>query len=120
MQLHQLIEAQASSESIVDSVRKAIEASMNVRGARLDSVYEIEDDTAAWQVEYDFPEHMVKGAEIKKAGKPNIAKVEVLKSDLWREGVYGVQYELKLAGNVDQAEGRKLEAEMKKKYKVKA
>lgn len=118
MELHKLVNEAVENVSPVESVRKAIEASLNVRGARLDSVFEIEDDRAGWQVEYDFPEHLVKGSEIKAAGKPNIAKVEVLKSDLWKEGVFGVQYELYMKNPIDSKEGAALEAELKKKHKL--
>lgn len=114
-----LSEVANQPQSLVEAIKKAFETALDVRGARLDEIIELGIDAVAFTVEYDFPEHLVKGADIKKAGAPHITKVAVVKGDLWREGVYGAQFEITLKTPIETAEAAKLLAELKKEYKIK-
>lgn len=112
-----LNEGAAAPSATLEGAKKAVDTVMNVGGARMESILELDGDRIAFEVEYDFPEHLVKGSEVKAAGKPVVKKVAVEKAELWREGVYGAGYTIDLATPLAAAEVKELKKYIVKKYK---
>jgi hypothetical protein len=119
MKVNEVLNEAVGAGSPIDAIKKAIDAVMSVRHSRMESLLEAEGDTIAFEVEFEFPEHLVKGTEVKKAGAPAVKKVSVQKGDMWRDGVFGALYEIELKVALTPEESKSLTAEIKKLYKVK-
>jgi hypothetical protein len=106
-------------QSLVEAIKKIFDEALGVRHSRLESIIGIYENKVSFEVEFEFPEHLVRGAAIKKVGKPFVAKVTVEKSELWREGVFGALYEVTLTQEIPANDAKKLTDELKKLYKIK-
>jgi len=103
---------EAAQTNQAEMAIKGIEAVTSVRGARVES-FDVDGDTIYLDVEFDFPEHLVKAAEVKAAGAPAIKKVTVQKSDMWRQGMYGVSYTITLSQDLDATGEKSLKSKVK-------
>lgn len=111
-----LLSEVVNTDSVYDTVVKALDLVLNVRHARLHSVVDVTDDIIAFEIEFEFPEHLVKASDVTKAGKPVVKKTFVTKGDDWKQGFqFGAAYELQLGTKLQQDEVKKLKVFLDKK-----
>ena len=112
-----LDEVKAPTQTVADAIRKVFAEALGPNGSRLEVIHEIWRDSVQFEIEYDFPEHLPKGIDLKKAGQPHILKAAISKGEMWKEGVFGAAFEITLASNIDDAEAKSLITELKKQYR---
>lgn len=111
-----LLKEVLNNNSVYDTIVKALDVVLGVTHAKLHSVVDVSDDTIAFEVEFEFPEHLVKATDVTEAGKPIVKKTYVTKGDDWKQGVqFGAAYELHLGTKLQQDEVKKLKAFLDKK-----
>lgn len=98
----------------VEAVLAAVNAIAAGGGRQVVDIHEVGIDTVAFSVLYDFPESFVKASEVKKAGKGAVQSVDAGKSDRWREGEFGADYEITLKVPMEPSDAAKVKAALKK------
>lgn len=114
-ELSNLNEAKEAKESSLTDILAAVNAIIGGNGRSVMDIHEVGIDTVAFSVLYDFPESFVKGSEAKAAGKPSVQSVSVEKSQDWRRGEFGADYEITLKTPMAPGDVAKVRAALKKK-----
>jgi hypothetical protein len=113
--LKELVQLNEAEENSVETLGKAIAAAVNQGGTRIFDI-DMDVDTLHFAIEFDFPEGLIKGAEIKKVSKM-ISRVGVQKAPDWRHGQHGADYSVELKNELSPEDEKKLVDAFKKAIK---